>query len=58
MHDGDPILRAQVLAGQTKETTSGWRLDPSLQTVGLIALAFAVHEATDVPTEPPMVVAL
>jgi phage terminase large subunit-like protein len=57
-HDGDPELRAQVLAGQTKETTAGWQLDPNEQTVGLIAIAMATHEATQVPDDPPRWVVL
>jgi len=51
-HDGDPELRAQVLAGQTKEGTAGWQLFPTSQTTGLIAVAMACHEATQfTPTE-------
>lgn len=57
-HDGDPVLRAQVLAGQPKETTQGLHLVPTRQTSGLIALAVAVHEATEVEPEPPMFIAL
>jgi phage terminase large subunit-like protein len=57
-HDGDPELRAQVLAGQTKETTTGWYLVPTPQTAGLIALAMACHMATEVEAEPPAFVAL
>jgi phage terminase large subunit-like protein len=57
-HDGDPELRAQVLAGQTKESTTGWRLEPTAQTAALIALAMAVHRATAQPDEPPAFVAL
>jgi phage terminase large subunit-like protein len=57
-HDGDPELRAQVLAGRTKETTQGWHLEPTASTSALIALAVACHEATKVPPSAPMVVAL
>ena len=57
-HDGDPVLRAHVLAGQTKETVAGWRIDPNPQTVGLVALVMACHEATRVKTGVPMVVSL
>jgi phage terminase large subunit-like protein len=57
-HDGDPELRAQVLAGQTKESTTGWRLEPTAQTAALIALAMAVHRATAQPDETPAFVAL
>jgi phage terminase large subunit-like protein len=46
-HDGDPELRSQVLAGRTKETIQGWHLDPQAGTPGLIAVALAVHEATE-----------
>jgi phage terminase large subunit-like protein len=45
-HDGDPELRTQVMAGQTKETQMGWRLDPTANTAGLIALAMVVHQAS------------
>jgi phage terminase large subunit-like protein len=57
-HDGDPELRAQVLAGQTKETTAGWQLEPNSQTTGLIAVAMAVHQATQVPPDEPEFIAL
>jgi len=49
VHDGDPALRAQVLAGVTKETERGWRLqkDPHSHRPidALIALAMACYEA-------------
>lgn len=45
-HDGDPALRAQVLAGTTKETERGWRLIKSPSTRGLVAMAVAVHQAS------------
>lgn len=45
-HDGDPELRTQVLAGQTKDTEEGYRLVPDERTHVLIALAMAVHEAS------------
>lgn len=57
-HDGNPELRAQVLAGQTKETTSGWRLEPTAQTSALVALAMACHRATSPPDEAPAFVVL
>jgi phage terminase large subunit-like protein len=57
-HDGDPELRSQALAGRTKETTGGWRLDPTPETVALIALAMACHEATQTPAEPPTFIAV
>jgi phage terminase large subunit-like protein len=46
-HDGDPALRAQVMAGRTKETEEGWRLVPTHGTRALIALAVACHQATE-----------
>ena len=50
VHDGDPALRAQVLAGVTKETERGWRLqkDPRSRRPidALIALAMACYAAT------------
>lgn len=49
-HDGDPNLRAHVLAGVTKETERGWRLrkDPKSRRPidALIALAMACYVAT------------
>jgi phage terminase large subunit-like protein len=44
-HDGNSRLRSQVLSGETKDTTSGWRLSPTAETAGLVALAVAVYEA-------------
>ena len=58
MHDGDQELRRQVLAGRTKETVGGWRLDPTPDTNALIALAVACHEATKIDPAPPQVIAL
>ena len=52
-HDGDPGLRRQVLAGTTKETERGWRLVKSPQVRGLVALAMAVHQATNVVKKRP-----
>jgi phage terminase large subunit-like protein len=57
-HDGDMELRRQVLAGRTKETQQGWRLEPTADTAGLIAVLMAAHQATDIPPELPMVYAL
>jgi len=51
-HDGNSRLRSQVLAGEAKDTTSGWRLSPTAETVGLIAMAMAAHQAGQfVPVE-------
>jgi phage terminase large subunit-like protein len=58
MHDGDAELRREVLAGQTRETVGGWRLDPTPDTSALVALTIACHEATKIGTAPPEVVAL
>jgi hypothetical protein len=57
-HDGDPELRRQVLAGRTKETQQGWRLEPTADTAGLIAVLMAAHQATDLPPEAPAFVAI
>lgn len=57
-HDGDPVLREQVLAGRTKETLQGWHLEPTSATTGLIALAIAAEEATKMPPTAPEVIAL
>jgi phage terminase large subunit-like protein len=56
VHDGDPALRSHVMAGVTKETERGWRLqkDPrrSAPIDALIALAMAVQVASaDAPSE-------
>lgn len=50
-HDGDERLRAQVLAGTTKETERGWRLMKSFRNRALIAMAVAAHQATTVQRE-------
>jgi phage terminase large subunit-like protein len=55
-HDGDPELRRQVLAGRTKETQQGWRIEPTADTAGLVAMMVAVHEATDIPPLSPLVI--
>jgi hypothetical protein len=57
VHDGDPELRAQVLAGRVKDTENGWRFvsDPTMTRPidALIALAIGCHTAlSTVPTEP------
>jgi phage terminase large subunit-like protein len=51
-HDGDKALRAQVIGAVTKETERGWRLVKSQDSRALIALAVAVHQATQVETSP------
>lgn len=56
MHDGNTELRRQVLAGQTKETLEGWRLDPTPETAALVALAMACHEAGKTSPEPFIIV--
>jgi phage terminase large subunit-like protein len=47
-HDGDPALRSQVLGAVTKETERGWRLLISQQSRAVVAMAIAVHQATQV----------
>jgi phage terminase large subunit-like protein len=59
-HDGDPVLRAHVMGGVTKETERGWRLqkDPKLSRPidALIALAMAALPAAQNVSElEPMV---
>lgn len=54
-HDGDLVLRTQVLAGTTKETERGWRLVKGPQVRGLVALAVAAHQATSVARRLPLV---
>jgi phage terminase large subunit-like protein len=55
-HDGDPELRSQVLAARTKETIQGWHLDPEPHTPGVIAVALALHDASEAPAPEPMFV--
>jgi hypothetical protein len=55
-HDGDPELRAQVLGARTKETIQGWHLDPEPRSAGVIAVAMALHQATEEQAPAPMVV--
>jgi phage terminase large subunit-like protein len=59
VHDGDPALRSHVMAGVTKETERGWRLqkDPrrSAPIDALIALAMAVQVASAASPAEPMV---
>ena len=57
-HDGDLELRRQVLSGRTKETQQGWRIEPTADTAGLIAVLMATHQATDLPPEVPAFVAI
>jgi phage terminase large subunit-like protein len=45
-HDGNSQLRSQVLAGEAKDTTSGWRLSPTAETAGLVAMAIAANQAS------------
>lgn len=54
-HDGDPELRAQVLSGHVKETTTGAYLEPSADYSALVALVMAVHEASKIAPEPLVV---
>jgi hypothetical protein len=55
-HDGDPVLRAHVCRGITKQTERGWRLvkDPKLARPidALIALAMAVAGGAEPGQEP------
>jgi phage terminase large subunit-like protein len=61
VHDGDQALRAQVVAGVTKQTERGWRLvkDPkarSRKVDALIALAMGVFVASaNAPRKPLLV---
>jgi phage terminase large subunit-like protein len=58
VHDGDPELRVQVLAGRVKEMEQGWRFveDPRLPRpiVGLIALAIGCFLVEEAPSAAPM----
>jgi phage terminase large subunit-like protein len=51
-HDGDRALRGQVLGAVTKETERGWRLVKGDGSRGLVAMAFAVFQATQVAHPP------
>lgn len=55
-HDGDAELRAQVLSGHVKETTTGAYLEPSADYQALVALVMAVHEASTFAPEPLVIV--
>lgn len=57
-HDGELALREHVLRGTTKDTERGWRFVKTPRSRGIIALAFAVHRATDILPEEPQVVGL
>jgi phage terminase large subunit-like protein len=61
IHDGDPQLRAHVMAGSVKETGRGWRLDkdPRRPRVidALIALVMAAQVATEAPPEAEILIA-
>jgi hypothetical protein len=57
-HDGDPLLRSQVLTAVVKDSvSSGAWLQPSDGSRALIAMAVAVHQATQVPkpSRPPRI---
>jgi len=60
-HDGDPELRAQVLAGRVKETERGWRFarDPLVPRPidGLLALAVGAHVAVSIQPERAFAIA-
>jgi phage terminase large subunit-like protein len=51
-HDGDPVLRDQVLAGRRKVQETGERFEITDRARALVAIAFAVHGVTaaDEPT--------
>jgi len=51
-HDGDEVLASQVGRAVTKETERGWRLLKSSDSRALIAMGFAVHQATQVGKRP------
>ena len=55
IHDGDPKTRAQVLSAIRKSTETGERYLPADRSRAIGALVMAVHAATAVPAEPPMV---
>jgi len=54
-HDGDRVLRAQVLSATTKETTTGAYFEPSAETQAFIAVCMAVHEASKFSPEPTLI---
>lgn len=45
-HDGDPVLRSQVVNAATKETEDKWRLKVSDASRGVVAMALAAHLST------------
>ena len=60
VHDGDPVLRAHVMGGVTKETERGWRLvkDPRSRRPidALVAVAMVCLPASTAVSEVPMAV--
>ena len=57
MHDGDPSLRAQVLAATAKESETGWRYVNSPHCAALFAVANTYHQLAATPPPPEVMVA-
>jgi phage terminase large subunit-like protein len=51
-HDGDPVLRKQVMAGMVKEAPTGSYLTPTKEVQGLVAVILAADQATQWSPRP------
>ena len=54
-HDGDPVLRKQVLSGRVKEAPTGSYLLPTKEVQGLVAVILAADQASQFTPEPVFV---
>jgi phage terminase large subunit-like protein len=52
LHDGDPVLRKQVLSAIVKEAPTGSYFAPSKEVQGLIAVILAADQASQPPSKP------
>ena len=52
IHDGDPVLRKQVLSAIVKEAPTGSYFVPSKEVQGLIAVILAADQASQPPSKP------
>lgn len=52
IHDGDPVLRKQVLSGRVKEAPTGSYLLPTKEVQGLVAVILAADQATQWSPRP------
>lgn len=52
IHDGDPVLRKQVLSGRVKEAPTGSYLMPTKEVQGLVAVIIAADQASQWSPRP------